>query len=131
MASDLDRNFVFAQFQVALLAVPILARAINCRFLITTDHLTRLFMTSCLAVLAYMCLHMATNCTKDVDAFYYAILACLLQQFAQSLGESILLGYCKAIPQELVVSFCSGIGISPFFGIFTTLVMTEFGVEEG
>lgn len=39
------------------------------------------------------------------------------------------MGYMKGIPQELVVTFCSGMGSSTFFAFFSSLFFMEFGLE--
>ena len=38
------------------------------------------------------------------------------------------MGYMKGVPQELIVSFCSGMGASTFFAFFTTIMFMEFGL---
>jgi len=49
---------------------------------------------------------------------------------AKSLGTATIIGYIKAVPQEMIVTFCSGMGASSFFASFTTLVFIEFGLES-
>ena len=59
LASKFDRNMQFAQFMVAIQAMPILARMFNANYLIQTPHDLRLFYVSLFQMIAFCFLFVA------------------------------------------------------------------------
>ena len=128
LSSNHGRNFHFAMFTVFLQAVPILGRILNAVFLIKIPHDQRLLSVCFLFVISFGILSVATFYSINEWSLGFALAACLLHTFAKSIGEATVVGYIKAIPQELVVSFSTGTGVSSFFQTFTTLILMEFGI---
>jgi hypothetical protein len=58
-----------------------------------------------------------------LTGFYWCITACLFHGFSQAFGEATLMGYLKALPSDLVMTFGSGTGMSGFIDIFTVLFL--------
>ena len=83
-----------------------------------------------LFVLSYVLLAVTMFFQDDDIALPCGQIALIIHQFARSLGEASFIGYLKAVPQELIVSFGSGTGAADFFGIVTSLVLSEFGMAR-
>lgn len=54
-----------------------------------------------------------------------AVIACILHQLGRATGEATVLGYMKALPQELIVPFSTGQGVAVFFELFSSLSLQE------
>lgn len=98
LSSNFDRNLQFAQFMVAVQAVPILARMINAYYLIVTPHDLRLFYASLAQMLAYSLLFIAIVYPDQIIGIPCASLSAIIIQSARTIGESTIIGYIKAIP---------------------------------
>lgn len=61
-------------------------------------------------------------------ALPFAVVGCVLHQLARSIGEATILGYLKALPQELIVSFGTGSGVATFFYMFIALLLQEMSI---
>jgi len=72
---------------------------------------------------------MALAASVVYDSLPFALMSCIIHQLAKSIGEATIMGFMKGVPQELVVTFCSGMGSSSFFAFFTSLFFMEFGLE--
>ena len=59
-----------------------------------------------------------------------ASLAALLMQASRAIGEATVVGYIKAIPQELVPAFGTGTGLGDGFQTLTTLAILHFGIQS-
>ncbi len=112
-------------FCVFLQTVPVIALYVNATFLITINHDIRLLGTSVIFLVSYLTLAASIM----YSSLQFALMACIINQFAKSIGEATVMGYMKGIPQELVVTFCSGMGSSTFFAFFSSLFFMEFGLE--
>lgn len=58
-----------------------------------------------------------------------ASFSAILFQSAKTIGESTIVGYIKAIPQELICTFGTGTGIGDLFNTLTTLAIVHYGIE--
>ena len=94
------------------------------------EHEKRMLNVTILFLLSYLCLAV-TMYWQDYDiALPFGYVALIVHQIARSLGEASFIGYLKAVPQELIVSFGSGTGVADFFGIVTALILSEFGMAR-
>lgn len=98
LSSNFDRNLQFAQFMVAVQAMPILARMWNANYLIQTPHDLRLFYVSLSQILAYCLLFAAIAYPDEIIGIPCASLAAMVFQCSRTIGESTIIGYIKAIP---------------------------------
>lgn len=57
-----------------------------------------------------------------------AVIACVLHQLGRATGEATVLGYMKALPQELIVPFSTGQGVAVFFELFSSLCVSELNM---
>ena len=130
LSSNYDRNLQFAQFTVAVMAVPILARFLNAYFFIQTLHDIRVFLVACFFIVSYIFLTFAFIFPDEQIGIPFASLAVIIYSFARSIGESTIVGYIKAIPQELVCTFGTGTGMSDCFQSLTTLIILHFGMDS-
>ena len=58
------------------------------------------------------------------------MIACLLHTFSQAFGETVLMGYLKGLPSELIMTFGSGTGMAGFSDVFTVLFLSALGVAS-
>ena len=66
----------------------------------------------------------------DKESLWFAFASCFLYNFSRWIGEATVMGYIKAIPQELVVPFSSGTGAACYFACITKLLLFEFGLNK-
>lgn len=59
-----------------------------------------------------------------------ASLAALIFQASRAVGEATIVGYIKAIPQELVPAFGTGTGLGDGFQTITSLAILHFGMDS-
>ena len=59
-----------------------------------------------------------------------ASMSALLFQASRSIGESTIVGYIKAIPQELVCTFGTGTGLGDIFQTICTLAIVHYGLSS-
>lgn len=88
-------------------------------------------MNTTLMLTSFLLLALSISQLNIVQGFYWCVAACLLHGFSQAFGEATLMGYMKALPSELVMTFGSGTGLSGFTDIFTVLFLQALGVSEG
>ena len=106
-----------------------MALVFNSYFLIQIPHDKRIFGLSASFLFSYVALAAAMINQESPMSMLYVLVACITHSFAKTLGEACILGYLKAIPQEMVVTFSSGTGASIFFTSFSTLFFQEFGLD--
>ena len=100
---------------VAVQAMPILARMYNANYLIQKPHDIRLFYVCMFQALAYSLLACAIVYPTESFGIPCASLAALIFQASRAIGEATIVGYIKAIPQELICTFGTGTGIGDMF----------------
>jgi len=124
LSAEFNRNLQYAMFVVFVQAVPIVARIFNSLFFIQISHESRLIFTCILFILSYTSIALSIRSSNREDvALPCAIVGCILHQLGRSIGEATILGYLKALPQELICSFGTGSGVSTFFYIFIALIL--------
>jgi CLN3 protein len=114
-----------------LTALSLIARFINAIFLIRVQHVNRIFANTSLMLFSFLLLAFSLSEFDKLSGFYYCIAASLLIGFSQAFGEATLMGYLKAFPSDLVMTFGSGTGLSGFIDIFTVLFLQAMGVSKG
>ena len=129
LSSDFDRNLQVAQFMVAVQAVPILARMYNANYLIQTPHDLRLFYVCLFQALAYALLACAMVYPTESIGIPCASLAAIIFQASRSIGEATIVGYIKAIPQELICTFGTGMGLGDMFQTLCQMAIVHFGMS--
>lgn len=95
-------------FVVFLQTVPIIATIVNALWFISTSHENRLIVASILFIVSYIFIAFSINDHEEKIALPCSVIACLLNQLGRSIGEATILGYLKALPQELIVSYGTG-----------------------
>ena len=75
----------------------------------------RLFYVSLFMIIAYCILYAAIMFPDEEVGIPCASLAALIFQGSRSIGEATIVGYIKAIPQELVPAFGTGTGLGDAF----------------
>ena len=110
--------------------MPILARMYNANYLIQTPHDLRLFYVSMFQVIAYCFLSIAVMFPNESVGIPCASLAALIFQGSRAIGEATIMGYIKAIPQELVPMFGTGTGLGDAFQTVTTLAILHYGMSS-
>eukprot|EP00347_Sterkiella_histriomuscorum_P003594 403363688 len=129
LADDFDRNYFFCVFLVFLNALSCIARFTNALFFIRIQHVTRIMLNSVLMLTSYMLLTLAVlKYQGDYFSFQLSIVASLLHCFAQAFGETVLMGYLKGLPSDLIMTFGAGTGLAGFTDCFTVLFLTAVGV---
>jgi CLN3 protein len=129
LSAEMDRNLEFAMYVVFLQAVPIIANIINSLWFINTSHESRLIVASICFICSYILIAFSINDRQDEDmSLPFAIAACLVNQLGRSIGEATVLGYMKALPQELIVAFGTGQGTGSFFNLFIGLILAELSI---
>ena len=128
LSNKFDRNLQCAQFIVAVQAMPILARMFNANYLIQTPHDLRLFYVSLCQIIAYCILYAAVMFPTESVGIPCASFAALIFQASRAIGEATVVGYIKAIPQELVPMFGTGTGLGDGFQTITTLAILHYGI---
>ena len=88
-------------------------------------------MNTTVMLVSYMLLAVSLAQFDKITGFYYCIAACMLHGFSQALGEATIMGYLKAMPSDLVMTFGSGTGLSGFTDILTVLFLQALGVSKG
>jgi len=99
--------------------------------LIRVQHVNRILINSVLMLISFLLLAFSLSDLDKINGFYYCISASMLHGFSQALGEVTLMGYLKAFPSDLVMTFGSGTGLSGFADIFTILFLQSLGVTKG
>lgn len=115
LSSKFDRNLQYVQFVVFIQAVPIIGRFLNATYFIQTAHYIRLFNVIIMQVVAYLLLIVSMVCFDEDVGMLSATAACVLFAFARAIGEATIVGYLKALPQELIATYGMGSGLSDCF----------------
>jgi len=80
-------------------------------------------------LLSFMMLALSFQSFQKIEGFYYCIFACCFHGFSQAFGEATIMGYLKAFPTELVMTFGSGTGLSGFTDILAVLFLNALGIS--
>jgi len=104
-----------------------LARYFNSTYLIQIEHSRRIVLVTWLFLATYALLGLVIYFQEYEFAFFLGFITCMVHQFSRAIGEAVIVGYLKAVPQELIIPFSSGTGVASFFSILTTLLLNEFG----
>lgn len=80
-------------------------------------------MNSILMLTSFLLLALSIQKLEVEQGFYLCIIACLMHGFSQAFGEATIMGYLKALPSDLIMTFGSGTGLSGFADIFTVLFL--------
>jgi hypothetical protein len=112
-----------------LTAIACIARFINAFFLIRLSHAVRVLINTILMLVSFMLLAMSMTQFDRITGFYWCSVACLFHGFSQAFGEATIMGYLKALPSDLVLTFGSGTGLSGFTDVFTVLFLSALGVS--
>ena len=89
--------------------VPVFARLLNMRFLIRWKENSKATLVGCSICLAWLVLIKAHYADDERnEKIHTSSWACLIQVMAFTLGESMILGFMKKIPQELTIAFNTG-----------------------
>ena len=123
-----DRTLQFTQFVVFIQAVPIIGRFINATFLIKKVHYLRIFQVMIGQLFAYLLLIIAMIAGSSPIAMPLATSACIIFMFCRAIGESTIVGFMKALPQELIATYGTGTGLSDCFATGVMLTMVNFGI---
>ena len=59
----------------------------------------------------------------------FVSIACGFNAFATAIGESTIIGYIKAVPQEMFTMYTMGKAIGMFFETATLLILMMFGLH--
>ena len=54
--------------------------------------------------------------------------ACIIFMFCRSIGEATIVGFMKALPQELIATYGTGTGLSDCIATGVILTMINFGI---
>ena len=89
---------------VALQSLPPIVVLVNSRFLVRSSHQSRVMASALLMFMSY---------ATFAVGFYYedlmmAYACCVLGMAGTTIGETSIMGYFKAVPQELLTTFTSG-----------------------
>ena len=76
-----------------------------------------------------MLLFIAVFARSESVSIPCASLAALVFSASRAIGESTVVGYIKAIPQELVCIFGTGTGLGDSFQTLATLFMVHYGTK--
>ena len=58
-----------------------------------------------------------------------ATIACIIFMFCRATGEATIVGFMKALPQELIATYGTGTGLSDCIATGVILTMINFGVQ--
>lgn len=128
LSAKFDRSLQFTQFVVFINAIPIIGRFINATFLITKVHYIRIFHVMLAQIAAYIFLITAMVSADEDIGIPCATAACVIFMFAKSIGEATIVGFMKALPQELIATYGTGTGLSDCFATLVMLMMVNFGI---
>ena len=88
-----------------------------------------MFYGTIVQILAYCLLFIAVFYPAESVSIPCASLAAIVFQVSRSIGESTILGYIKAIPQELVCIFGTGTGLGDSFQTVINMFMLYYGTK--
>jgi battenin len=108
-----------------------LARIVNGKFLIKVKHLHRIMLNSCFMLSGFLIISFACTYNQNEASFYLSLLSSVLMGITCALGESTVLGFCKAFPSTIVGFFGSGTGFAGVFGSGIILILKGAGLDDG
>ena len=108
-----------------------MTRLINAKYLIRTQHRTRIyFVTGCIVTSFFviaMCLFY-----KSVEImFWVSLLASIIVGIGIALGESVNLGFLKTFPGETIGYYGSGTGMAGITGALIFIALQPTGLGDG
>ena len=112
LSAKFDRTLQFTRFVVFVQAVPIIGRCLNATYWITIPHYIRMFYVVCFQCVSYGLLITTMIIPTETYGCNVATIAVTLFTFARVVGEATIVGYMKALPQELIATYGLGTGIS-------------------
>ena len=115
LSAKFDRSLQYVQFVVFIQAVPIVARFLNATFFIRTAHYIRLFNVVIMQLISYFLLIISMIFFDEDIGILTATAATVIFAFAKVIGEATIVGFLKALPQELIATYGMGTGLSDCF----------------
>ena len=77
---------------------------------------------------AYLFLIIAMVSGNEDIGIPCATIACIIYMFAKSIGEATIVGFLKALPQELIATYGTGTGLSDCLATGIMMSMVNFGI---
>lgn len=106
-----------------------LARVLNSSFLIKTSYKLRILCLSLYLVVGYVSLFFILNMGKNEYAFFLSLIPAFIMGTGSAFGESIILGYLKKFPEDIVSGWSSGTGLSGVMGAGLSLLFTYLKIQ--
>lgn len=80
------------------------------------------------ALISDVILIVSTSADK-IYGFYFSLVGSVLCGMMQAFGESVVLGFLKVFPTELVVGWSSGTGMAGMLGTSLVIILRSFDVK--
>ena len=108
-----------------------MTKFVNGKYLIRTQHLTRITIVSCCIILS---LGLISLCVfyQDVSAmFYLSLIASIIVGIGSALGEGTNLGFLKTFPGNGISYYGSGTGFAGITGSTIFIALKPLGISDG
>ena len=122
-------NCIFIVYYSFLIVFNGIFRFINSRFFIKILHIKRIIANVIAMVLGYSLISISCLLSNtNISSFIISLFASVIHGLTSCFGESVILGYLKGFPAELVVGWSSGTGFAGVVGagIVVVLLALEF-----
>lgn len=107
-----------------------LFRLVNSRFFIKIIHVKRIIANVCMMVLGYLLISVSCLLSSTtVYSFFISLGASCIHGLTSCFGESVILGYLKGFPADLVVGWSSGTGFAGVVGAGLVVLLTALNFE--
>ena len=107
----------YGMFKVLTYGLISLFTIAHAKFMVTTEHAERLVITRHLQIAGYVPFILAWLLQDYTLGIVLASFASLIQAFALIYGECTVLGFFKAIPQEMITTYSQGKMIAELIGL--------------
>lgn len=102
-------------------------RIINSRFFIKITHSKRLKVNFCAMIVGYILIAVsAYSDSQNIVFFVICLIASVIHGLTSCFGESVILGYLKGFPADLVVGWSSGTGFAGVVGAGLVVILFAF-----
>ena len=131
LSKDFGKEKLMPLFQLSLILMSSVTRFVNAKYLIRTQHKTRIvFVTACIVVSFFIIALCVFE--SDIEAmFYVSLLASIVVGIGIALGESTNLGFLKTFPGETIGFYGSGTGMAGITGSLIFIALKPIGLSDG
>lgn len=131
LGKDFDKEKLMPLFQLSLILFSLITRLVNTKFLIRTQHLTRICVVTGCIVTSFVLIAFCVFYESIEAMFYVSLAASIIVGIGSALGEATNIGFLKTFPGDTIGYYGSGTGFAGITGALIFLALNACGLSDG